>query len=125
MAPPDRNIVSDVSGMPDRVREDVRVGFALATSLPSETLMSIVDVFLQGFQKGGAFVDLVPLAEIAAKPRSEVVDLVAAISVLLGLISKGPISETDIAALQGENLFREQDAATVSAIAKRIAAREP
>jgi hypothetical protein len=122
---PDRNIAADVSDMPDDVRQDIRAGFAVATALTGEMLERFIDVYLQGFQRGGATLDLDPLVELAGKPRSDIIDLVAAVSVLVGLLSKGPISENDLEVLMREKLFDEADARAVSAITKRIGQQQP
>lgn len=109
------DLISDVS---TATQARVRKGFAIATRLPADVREKAITDFLSAYEKGAAFAQLDSLEGVLSP--SEGANFVAALSVIVGVLSQCPASAEDFAQEGRGKLFDPSDDSVVMALANLV-----
>jgi hypothetical protein len=118
--PSPEQVNAAIEDMPEHVRRSVRAGFRNASALPAEERRKFLTYFAQTMSEGSASVDIEALAEDTNIDVRRAAPILTAVSVLVGLLTRGKLSVEQFVAEGRERLFSQEDEPTVKELATSV-----
>jgi hypothetical protein len=109
--------------MPLSAQSQIRMGFALASSLSEEQKKKFIEIVFSELAKGGGTFEAESFSAATDLPRRDVNRVLAAFSSTIALLTQRPASVSEFVELARGKLFNTADEATARAVAETIIAR--